>query len=222
MAKIFYDHTANKEVISRKTPNMLKKLPLLSLTVLSLVLNSCHKNNDASGNAGQLTGNYKFLYISLQAQSIGQQSGGGQTLKTITNTNYKTINNSGAVTFTQDSIFSKGVGYSTNSISSSYVYENGTLTDSLSVPLVQTYPASNSSTKFNVIGQDSIVFKGGYLTTGLGGSTTVAPPSGGRFSFKGDTLFITSKVSQTASQTSGGVTVSQSASGIAVIAMLRQ
>jgi hypothetical protein len=201
---------------------MLKKLPPLSLIALSLILNSCHKNNHAPGNSGQLTGNYNFLYISLQSQSTGQQSSGGQTLKTITYTNYKTINNSGTVTFTQDSIFSKGVGYSTNAISNSYVYENGTLTDSLSIPLVQTYPPSNSSTKFNVIGQDSIVFKGGYLATGLGGSTTVAPPSGGRFSFKGDTLFITSKVSQTASQTSGGVTVSQSASGVAVIAMRKQ
>jgi len=202
---------------------MPKKLPLLSLIVLSLILNSCHKNNDAPGNSGQLTGNYKFLYTSLQAQSTAQQSGGGQTLKTITYTNYKTINNSGTVTFTQDSIFSKGVGYSTNAISNSYVYENGTLTDSISFPLVETYPPSNSSTKFDVIGQDSVVFHGGYLFTGLGGNTTVAPPSGGRFSFKGDSLFITSKVSQTLPpQTSGGVTISQSASGIAIIAMLRQ
>ena len=202
---------------------MLKKLPLLSLTVLCLILSSCHKNNDAPGNSGQLTGNYKFLYISLQAQSTGQQSGGGQTLKTITNTNYKTVGNSGTVTFTKDSIFSKGVGYTANTISSSYVYENGTLTDSLSFPLVETYPPSNSSTKFDVIGQDSIVFHGGYLFTGLGGNTTVAPPSGGRFSFKGDTLFLTSKVSQTLPpQTSGGVTVTQSASGLIIIAMSRQ
>jgi len=201
---------------------MLKKLPLLSLIALSLIFSSCHKNNDASGNSGQLTGNYNFLYISLQSQSTGQQSGSGQTLKTITYTNYKTINNSGTVTFTQDSIFSKGVGYSANAISNSYVYENGTLTDSLSFPLVQTYPPSNSSTKFNVIGQDSIAFKGGYLAMGLSGSTTIAPPSGGRFSFKGDTLFLTSKFSQTASQNAGGVSVSQSASGIAVIALRKQ
>ena len=201
---------------------MLKKLPLLTLISLLLILNSCHKNNDAAGNSGQLTGNYKFLYISLQAQSTGQQSGSGQTVKTITYTNYKTINNSGTITFTKDSIFSKGVGYSANTISNSYVYQNGALTDSFSFPLVQTYPPSNSSTKFDVIGQDSIVFHGGYLFTALGGNTSVAPPSSGRFSFKGDSLFLTSHVSQTASQTSGGITVSQSASGIAVIAMLRQ
>jgi len=202
---------------------MLKKLPLLSLTVLCLILSSCHKNNDAPGNSGQLTGNYKFLYISLQAQSTGQQSGGGQTLKTITNTNYKTIDNSGTVAFTRDSIFSKGVGYTASSTSRSYVYENGALTDSISLPLVETYPPSNSATKFDVIGQDSIVFHGGYLFTGLSGNTAVAPPSGGRFSFKGDTLFITSKFSQTPPpQTSGGVTISQSASGIAVIALSRQ
>jgi hypothetical protein len=202
---------------------MLKKLPLLSVIALTLILNSCHKNNDAPGNSGQLTGNYKFLYSSLQAQSTAQESGGGETLKTITYTNYKTINNSGTVTFTQDSIFSKGVGYSTDVVSMSYVYENGTLTDSISLPLVETYPPSNSTTKFDVIGQDSIVFHGGYLTMGVGGGTTVAPPSGGRFSFKGDTLLLTSKISQTQPpQTSGGVTISQSESGISIIAMLRQ
>ena len=202
---------------------MLKKLPLLSLLALSLILNSCHKNNDAAGNSGQLAGNYKFVYISLQAQSTGQQTGSGQTLKTITYTSYKTTNNSGTVTFTKDSIFSKGVGYSANTISKSDVYENGTLTDSFSFPLVQTYPPSNSSTKFDVIGQDSIVFHGGYLALGLGGNTTVAPSSGGRFAFKGDSLILTSKISQTLPpQTSSGVTVTQSASGIAIIAMLRQ
>ncbi|HEY4286498.1 MAG TPA: hypothetical protein VGN00_05315 [Puia sp.] len=201
----------------------MKELPLLSLIATSLILGSCHKNNDAPGNSGQLAGNYKFLFVSLQAQSTQQESGGGQTEKTITYTNYKTINNSGTVTFTQDSIFSKGVGYTANTTLKAIVYENGTLTDSLTLPFSQTYPPSNSSTKFDVYGQDSVAFHGGYLTTGLSGGTAIAPPSGGRFSFKGDTLFITSTFTQTLpNQTSGGVTVSQAASGVAVIGMLRQ
>jgi hypothetical protein len=202
---------------------MPKKIFLLSLAALPLIFNSCHKNNDSPGGSGRLSGDYKFLYLSLQAQSTAQEIGGGETLKTITYTNYKTVNNSGTVTFTKDSVFSKGVGYSVDAVSNSYVYENGTLTDSFPLPLAQTLPGYSSSTKINVIGQDSIAFQGGYLGLGLGGTTPLASPGGGRFSFKGDTLFITYKVSQTQpSQTAGGVTVSQSASGIAISAMLRQ
>lgn len=201
---------------------MVQRLTFLSLVLTSLMIASCHKSN-TGGNSTQLVGNYTLLYLTLQAQSISEESGGGQTQKTVTYTNYKTTQNSGTVSFSTDSIFSKGVGYTINTTTNSYVYQNGVLSDSISLPFSLTYPPSNSTTKYDVIGQDSILFHGGYLMTGLGGSTTVAPPSGGRFSFKGDTLFLISKVQQTnPSQNSGGVTVSSSASGIATIALLKQ
>lgn len=199
------------------------KFTLLSLIVLSLAIASCHKNNSVAGNSAQLVGNYKFLYLSAQTQSISQVTGSGQNVKTVTYSNYKTVQNTGTVTFTKDSIASKGVGYVANTTSATYIYQSGVLTDSIFMPFSVSIPPSNSATKYDVIGQDSIFFHGGYLAMGLGGSSTVAPPSGGRFSFKGDTLFITSKVQQTTPpQTSGGITSTATASGIGTFALLKQ
>lgn len=200
---------------------MLKKY-LLALLALSLVFVSCKKSND-SGNSGQLIGNYKFLYVSLQSQDIAEESAGGQTEKTITYSNYTTVQNSGTVSFTADSIAAHGVGYTATFDALGYVYLNNVLTDSLSFPFSETYPPTNSATKYDIIGKDSIYFHGGYPTAGLGGGSTIAPPSGGRFSFKSDTLFIVSHVFQaTPPQSSGGVTVSSSATGVATMAMLKQ
>jgi len=202
---------------------MNRKFTPFSLIVCAIVIVSCHKHNDVGGNSSQLVGNYKFVYLTLQAQSTTQESAGGQTEKAVTYTNYKTVQNTGTVTFTNDSIMSKGVGYSVNTTSTSYLYENGALTDSFPMPLTFTYPVSSSATKYDVIGQDSILFHGGYFMTGLGGSTTIAPPSGGHFSFKGDSLFLISKIQQiTPPQTSGGITSTASATGVATIVMVKQ
>jgi len=201
---------------------MFRKLPLLCLVVCSGLFFSCHKSNDAGGNSGQLAGNYKFAYINVAVQSVSQTSAAGQTEKSVSNTNYKTTQNTGTITFTKDSIIAKGVGYTANWVSTGAVYENGVFIDSISLPFSFTYPPSNSSTKFDVIGKDSIYFHGGYFMTGLGGGTTIAPPSGGRFSFKGDTLLIISKVNQTSTQSISGMTVTQTASGVATLAMLKQ
>lgn len=201
---------------------MLRKLPLSCLIVCTGFFFSCHKSNDGGGNSGQLAGNYKLLYMSLNAQSVSQASVGGITQKTISNTNYKTTQNTGAITFTKDSIIAKGVGYTASWTSTGAAYQNGVFIDSINVPFSITYPPSNSSTKFDVIGKDSIYFHGGYLMTGLGGGSTIAPPSGGRFSFKGDTLFLISKVNQTSTQSISGATVTQTASGVATLAMLKQ
>jgi len=202
---------------------MLRKLTLFSLIVSALVIVSCHKHNDVGGSSAQLVGNYKFVYITLQAQSTTQQTASGQTQKAVTYTNYKSVQNTGSVIFTKDSLMSKGVGYSVNTISTSYLYENGALTDSFPIPLTLTYPASNSATKYDVIGQDSILFHGGYFMSGLSGGTAIAPPSAGRFSFKGDSLFLISKFQQTnPPQTSGGITTSSSATGVATVVMVKQ
>jgi hypothetical protein len=200
----------------------------LALVASALVVSSCHKSNmTAPGNPAQLIGNYKLIYLSANVQAINQESAAGQSEKTITYNNYKTINNGGTITFTKDSMEWKGLTYSAEYTAIGYVYLNGVLSDSISFPVSETVAPVNATTKYNVFGQDSIHVQGGYPTSGLGGSgsggSAIAPPSGGLYSFKGDTLFITSHVFQNnPSQVVSGVTVTSTVSGIAIIAMLRQ
>lgn len=189
---------------------------------------SCHKSNDATpGNSAQLVGNYKLLYLSANIQAIDQESAGGQTQKTIAYNNYTTTNNAGTITFTKDSMSWKGLAYTADYTVLGYVYLNGVLTDSVTFPFSESLNPVNATTKYEVFGQDSIHTQGGYPTSALGstgsGSTALAPPSGGRFSFKGDTLFLTSKGFQSnPPQNISGVTVTSTAVGTTVIAMLKQ
>jgi hypothetical protein len=207
---------------------MSRKLNLLCLATSVVILASCHKTNNATpGNSAQLVGNYKLLYLSANIQAINQESAAGQTQKTIAYNNYTTTNNGGTITFTKDSMAWKGLTYTADYTVYGYVYVNGTLTDSITFPFYESLAPVNATTKYEVFGQDSIHVQGGYPTSSLGatgsGSSAIAPPSGGRFSFKGDTLFITSKGFQSnPPQNISGVTVTSTASGTTVIAMVRQ
>jgi hypothetical protein len=199
---------------------MLKRCtPLLAL---SLLLGACHKSNSGSGNSSQLAGHYLFLSGSGQVQTITLETGGGQTLKTVDSTTFKSANCTGTLIFAGDSATTKGLGYTATGSSTAYFYANNLLINSVSTPISETVPPTNSTTKYTVIGKDSIVFQGGNLEL-VGNSTLVAQPSGGRFSFKGDTLLIVEKGQQTfPPQSSGGVTTSSSASVVGTFVFLKQ
>jgi hypothetical protein len=200
---------------------MLKPLAFLSLILLfSLV--SCHKNNTGPGDSSQLVGNYKFLYLSASTQETNTESAAGQNIRTVTFTNYKTTSNTGTVAFTKDSLSSKNVGYTANTNANVYIYTNNSLTDSLQMPFSETVPPTSSTAKYDVIGKDSIYFHGGSIF-GLSAGATATVPSGGRFSFKGDTLLITMKISQNLPpQNQGGVTITGTVAIQGVIAMQKQ
>jgi hypothetical protein len=200
---------------------MLRRFAPLSLIISVIFIYSCHKSNNGAGNSGQLTGNYKFLYISAVTQSTEVYIEGTQTQKIVVKSSYTTIDNTGTVKITADSITTMGIGYSTSFRATEYVYFNDQLYDTSSFPSTASVPSSSATTKYDVIGQDSIYFEGGYPVPDATGNPGIAPPSGGRFSFNGDTLFIVSSFQDTIS-TAGSSAVSASASGVATTALLKQ
>jgi len=201
---------------------MLKPLACVSTAVVLFALISCHKSNNGPGDTSQLVGNYQFLYLSAQTQETTVESAAGQNIKMVATVSYKTTQNTGSVTITKDSIASKNVGYTASADESVYTYTNNVLTDSFRTPVDETVPPTSSTTKYDVIGKDSIYFHSG-LITGLSTGSTPTIPNGGRFSFKGDTLFITTKLQQNLPpQNQGGTTVSGTVTVQGVIAMLKQ
>jgi hypothetical protein len=200
---------------------MTPKLLLVLFIASVVVILSCHKSN-SGGGGGQLPGTYKFLYVTAQTQSTTQISGGGLNEKQVSYTNFTTTQNTGTVVITKDSIALKGVGYTENTTVKTYTYESGVLTDSASLPYTVPVPAMDEGSKYSVIGTDSIYFKGGGLVS-IGSTTQIAQPSGGRFSFKGDSLFIISKLNQTTSVPSGGgISGSVSTSAVETVVLLKQ
>jgi len=201
----------------------MRKTLTYVVIVATLFALSCSKKNDATpGDSSSLVGKYEFLYMRAATQSTVSESAAGQSLKTITYTNYTTTDNTGTVTFTKDSAATSDLGYTASTNALGYIYENNVLTDSIEMPFDEVIPPTSTITKYDVFGKDSIYFHSS-LMSGLSTGTTATYPSGGRFSFKGDTLFITMKLSQKLpNQNQGGVTVSTSVAINATMAMKKQ
>lgn len=193
---------------------MTRKLTILSLILLA----SCHKDNGPAGNTQQITGNYKFLYLIDQNRNIYVEVNSGITDSIVSYTNYKTLNNSGTINFTKDSIFSKNIVYSVDTTIISYKYRNGMLLDTSYTSLLTGSLPSSTATKFNITGKDSIAFDGAYQPT-----NNSTPINGGHFSFKGDMLILTAIFQQMDSPINGpAYSTKNQVYGVRNIFLLRQ
>jgi hypothetical protein len=83
---------------------------------------------------------------------------------------------------------------------------------------------TTSTSKYQIIGTDSVYFPGGVLGGGgiTGAPAAIAPPTGGHFTIKGDTLIITTKINQTYPDNIQGVPTTATANVNATITLLKQ
>ena len=184
---------------------------------------SCHKNNSSSGGSTKLVGNYTFLYGTADITLVESVTLLGQTASLTNITSYKTLDNVGTVQFTADSMKSVGVGYSVDTITMVIDKEPGQAPDTAFAPFAKTIDPVSYTSHYQVIGTDSIYSEGGFLASGsLTAGTNIAPPSGGHFSFSGDTLIITSKVNMTYPDHVGGTATTANLSGNAVFKLLKK
>lgn len=206
---------------------MLRKHVYLFGIGCLLLLAACSKNTSKEGvsNSAQLPGNYQFLYMTTGINVTESASLAGQTAQVVITSGYKTQQNTGTVIFTADSAIGNGIGYAYDTTSTVAQYTNGVLTSTTSQPLVGTVPATSSTSQYQVIGTDSVYFPGGVLGAGsitAGAPSAVAPPTGGHFSFKGDTLVITTKINQTFPDNINGIPTTATALINANIFLLKQ
>ncbi len=179
---------------------------LVSFSLLLIVV-SCKKSSNSSKPSNAVTGNWKFINMNVQSQT-NTTVGGGVT--TITTANYITVNNAGTISFTTDSMAVSGLTYSVDTISTTIGYYNGVPTDTVTLPFSATLPATSASVNYVLVSSDSLYFpNGGIAPTGL-----TSAGSGARYVFSGDTLELTSSVTN--------ITSGEVQSGTAVIKLLKQ
>jgi hypothetical protein len=98
------------------------------------------------------------------------------------------------------------------------------LLDSIGAPFTFTYPPTNSTAKYQLIGKDSLYFPGGgglVSPPGSGGtSQTVA--SGGHFVISGNTMTITVGASQSTTQSAGGITATSQVQAVETVTLTKQ
>jgi hypothetical protein len=190
--------------------------PLVIIVAISVV--SCQKDSPATPDSNTLVGNWKFIGITAHTNTTSQTAFGSTVLKNITLSDYTTINNAGTIAINTNTFTGAGITYQIDDFVKTYMYQDNDLIDSMSLPFNATMPSSNSSSNYQLIGQDSIYFNGqGFFSTGT--STTIPAPSGARFTIDGNILKMTTAVVKDSSVTESGVTQSSHQAASVVITM---
>jgi hypothetical protein len=195
---------------------------LIGLILLTIV--SCKKDNSNSGNTNKaLEGQWTFVSMSAKTQSTQQYTQSGTVYKTVTVSNYTTTNNSGVVTISADSMIATGLAYSVATTAEGYDYQDGQLIDSVQAPFNFSLPATNSSSKYQSIGTDSLYFPGGGFISIAGSSAPQqSVGSGAKYVISGNTLTMTTYVTQTSTQTVSGVPISVTDQGTEITTLSKQ
>lgn len=215
--------------------NMKVFLKFAVICLLSAGLFSCQKeksfeiplpgtdngDDDSTTNPAdnKLIGTWKFINFDVDVAGIVDVSAFGQTAGSRSAYSTVTLNNTGTITFDANKANITGLGYDISTDVKVTTYTGSVQEDELTMPLDFTAPPYNASSKYKIIGTDSLYFPEGTLfempDAGLGEPTGAAEPMGAKFSINGNTLLISTSVSRDSSFVQNGLTytVTQQASG---------
>lgn len=185
---------------------MRKKLPLLPLLVLFSSI-SCKKSSSSAGNS--LTGSWNLIDIVAHTRSAVDEVYGADDFEDVTISSYTTTNNGGTISFSGGVATTTDVTYEASFTAVDSSYMDGQLIGTTSLPYDITIPATSSSSKYQLIGSDSLYFPaGGSFSMGTSNGTQTTP-QGSTFTIHGDTLILTTVVHQVSAQNVGGIPASQ-------------
>jgi hypothetical protein len=174
----------------------MKKL-ILYCSVFSALMGfiSCQKEvsgdvPSTASSSGTLIGNWKFVNLSAATESLVEVRDGIDVAKTITYSNYTTINNTGTIRFDATTMYANNLGYAVDALAKSYSYFNGVLEDSIEAPFSGSIAPATTQSNYKRIGTDSLYFEGGSIfNTSLGTITT--QPNGAKLKWEGNKLYMT-------------------------------
>jgi hypothetical protein len=181
-------------------------IKLLLATLFFVVsLASCQKEiNYALPNASALpsndiVGDYDFVGLIAHTESTVTVTDQGQTIKSVTLSDYVTKNNVGTAKITSNQFIGTGIGYLIDTTMNVTTYINNVLTEQLDVPFVATVPATNTISPYIQITPDSLTVTGDFGVLPDPSGNVPTGPVGLKLSWSADTLFL--KVNSTFTQT---------------------
>lgn len=200
---------------------LTRSLYLLAIAITALA--SCSKeeslepdnNNNNGGATQEFIGTYDFLYMAAHTESDITMTVSGETMRSVTISDYVSKENTGTFEFTAKEMKSTGVGYKIDTTAKAWSYTNGQLDGEFEAPFTFSVSGYNSSGAYKLVGTDSIYSESGFASVPTGSGQTNVPiePSGTKFYWSGDTLTFYGQYAAVETQTQGGVvaTVKQSA-----------
>lgn len=137
-----------------------------------------------------------WTFVNMVASTNATISTGNE--KSVTISNYTTINNTGTIIITKDSVNTENFGYEIDSWVFNAFYENNVLVDSFSIPYQFPVESYSSKSKYKWVSKDSLYSESG--TTTMGGVTVQSIPAGIKLGWSGDTLLMITKLDSTSRQ----------------------
>jgi hypothetical protein len=186
---------------------------LIPVLVVLLLATSCQKEISGDGfgtdnKLNPLLGTWKFINSHVSANATVEITNEFSDVKSITLTEYSTLNNKGTVVIDDTAMTSTGISYDVLTISKSYTYLNGNLEDSTDFPIAFSIPSSSYKNSYKRIGTDSINSAGGVFTQVVSSPAGTMPSAGGyRYRLSGDTLTLTASIDEYSLDTSMGVPI---------------
>ena len=194
------------------------------LCCLILLLASCQKEisidlgssgsgsggNGGSGGSGgnntsNIVGSYDFVGLSAHTLSSVSVTQGGQTAKSVTTSDYSSINNSGTIQITANQIIATNLAYAIDTVMNVKTYLDNVLIDNSDLPFAVTLPATSSTSTYTRIRADSLSVTGGIGTAPNPSGVGPTGPTGVKLAWSGDTLLLKVNSSFTQTITQGGV-----------------
>lgn len=169
----------------------------LYAAMFGILLSSCSKGNDDDSGGGNenpaLIGDWRFLGMTLLAETTLEATDGVDTEKMRTWYGYHSKNNTGTVKIDATQFTMTGIGYSVDTTIHTDFYMNGTLEDATEDPFQAILAPYNGTVPYKAIGTDSIFFEKGFLTVDpsiSGGAPLATQAIGSRISWSNDTMLL--------------------------------
>src|SRR5689334_20510802 len=138
---------------------------IASLLVIGLTtFASCTKSSDNPQNTSSINGTWNVMYLKRHSIVRDISTVFGQTLDRTTEMSYSTQNTQGTLVINDSLISVVGLTYTVSSTTFVQQTLNGKDT-SYQRPLAFTFPPTNSSAKYLLVGSDSMFYPRGFPVT---------------------------------------------------------
>ncbi len=192
---------------------MKKNLTLICIALLAISVVSCKK--DSAVASSDITGNWKFVSIHAKTLTSSQSVVGTDIYKSVSTSDYTTINNTGTFVIDASNFNGTGVSYGVNSTATATLYQNGAVLSTTTNPLVTSVAAFNSTAAYTKVGNDSLYFPSGSAFSG--GVTGGGSPSGLKYVMQDDKMILTQSIATSTTNPGTGDVTQISATTVATL-----
>lgn len=192
---------------------MKKMLSLTFLFSAALIHSGCGNKDEDPKPENKLNGTYQFMSVYLQARTESSQTVGGIVMKSETEVEYTSTENTGMVVIEGNTMTSTGFGYKINAIMK--VKTTGD-DDPMEVPFTFTMPKSNSVGTFKYIGTDSVFMEKGFTQIPSTGQQMPTVPNATKYAIVNGELIFSSVINQSRTEVQQGVTTQIKQTGLAI------